>query len=229
MTISEILPPNWTRSFARDAPIGIGYDIATTEKGMSNPAAIAVTQRISPMFRVRSLLRWKSGNASVHEAIFMRVIDDLIKAGLRPRAASIDASNEVFFAQNLRKKALGKCPVYLIKSGEKINWRGADSIYKVLMGNILATYAEDNMLALPNEPWIVDDFRLVKRDRGSFMTELGENGEHGDTFDAVKHSIWALEGIGGNQEAEATSITNFSEGEWDDPLDAAMFGGYGDY
>lgn len=222
MKATDLLPKNWTDRFERDAKTGLGYDVATTEKNMSNPASITVMQQCSGMYWAKFILRWKSGSESVHRWIFLQVIKDLIDAGIRPKAASIDASNEVFFAQSLQKAALGKCPVHLIKSGEKVRFRGTDSIFKVALGNMLVAAAEDNLLALPNEEWLIDDFRLVKRDRGSFITDMGTNGEHGDTFDSTKLAMWSLEGTTGNVEAQAVDISG-RKSDFTDELDRVIF------
>jgi hypothetical protein len=43
--------------------------------------------------------------------------------------------------------------------------------------------------------------RLVRRDRGSFTTEVGPGGEHGDTFDSHKLAQNSLESTGGALES----------------------------
>ncbi len=218
MNVTDLLPRHWTSLLVPGRPTALGQDQATSERGTSNPSCLVVMQRLSPAYAAKLVLRWKSASADVSEAILLRVLDDLIAHHTRPRACCIDASNEVFHAQRLRKAAMGKCPVYLIKSGEKVSFRGQDTLYKPLLGNMLAAAAEDNMLILPCEEWIIDDCRLVKRDRGSFMTETGAHGEHGDVFDALKLALWGLEGIGGTIDASAVSITaSTAEDEERDP------------
>jgi hypothetical protein len=133
----------------------------------------------------------------------------------------------VFHAQRLRRAALGKCPTHLIKAGEKIHFRGQDYIYKTLLGQILVAACEDNQLAIAPDAWVVDDWRLVSRDRGTFVIDTGPNGEHGDSFSAAAHALWGLEGTGGNVEASAAGIwpqPGLGTAGDEDPEHEALFG-----
>jgi hypothetical protein len=230
MLVRDLLPRTWAKQWLQPhMPIGVGLDQATTEKATSNPSSLAVLQRLSSVYVAALILRWKSSSQDVSHAIWTMILEDIITTqNLHLKAGCIDASNEVFHAQSLQKAALGKCPVYLIKSGEKVTFRNAEYNYKALLGNMLVTAAEDNMLALPNEEFIVDDFRLVKKDRGTFATDLGPNGEHGDTFDSTKLALWALEGRSGNVEAAAAGITSSTKNSdlQDDPEHELLFGNH---
>lgn len=192
MTPRAAIPRDWTDCLA-GGPIGLGMDVGTTEQGTSNPSALAVMQHTPPLYVVRLLLCWKTSDEAVSREIVQTIVSDLERSERRPRRLCIDASNEVFFAQSIRSDLAGRVPVVLVKSGEKVTWRGLDYIYKTLLGNLYVSLFEDNLIALPPAQWISDDHRLVKREKGGFVAETGERGEHGDTFDACKLAYWALE------------------------------------
>lgn len=201
MTPREALDRRWL-NFLGSGPIGIGGDLATSAKEGSNPTCIVVMQHepeVSLYFE-RLIFRFKTAEAQVSRAIFRMIVEDIMSTGRRIKAMSLDASSEVFFAQQVQQDLAGRCPVALIKGGENVNFRGVKGLAKVVMGNMFASAHEDNFIATPLAEWVVKDRRLVKREKGSFMAELGPSGEHGDTFDAGKHAYWALAGGTGNVE-----------------------------
>ena len=95
--------------------------------------------------------------------------------------------------------------VELVSSTQKIKYRGEEMPAKVYLGNQLINILEDGNLVLPPAKWLEKDFRLVKRDRGSFTTEVDSNGGHGDVFDAVKLAIHGLGAKGGPSEISAAN------------------------
>ena len=206
MTTREAIPKSWIDHLGNGS-LGLGTDLATTEKGTSNPSALAVTEQVGQRYLVRLLLAWKTADPDVTTAIIGHVLDDIAAANCRPKKLSIDASNEVFFATALKKKFQNKCPVILVKGGEKVKYKGEEFAAKTLLGNLYVNAIEDGLVSLPDGDFIRDDHRLVNREKGTFTTETGKNGQHGDTFDAVKHSIWALLVGGGRVQANAVDIT----------------------
>jgi hypothetical protein len=64
---------------------------------------------------------------------------------------------------------------------------------------------EDGLLLLPAGAFIELDHRLVKREGGRFVTDLGPGGEHGETFDAGKLAYWGLQ-AGGTISAQAMEV-----------------------
>lgn len=203
MTPREAIPQAWTDHLT-DAPIGLGLDLATSDKGTSNPSSLAVTQKEGRIYKVRLLISWKTSDPDVTTAIVKLVINDILKANVNIKRLSIDASNEVFFATKLKKDLRGLCQSVLVKGGEKLKHDGLEMDAKTLLGNLYVNALEDGQVELPSGSFIMDDHRLVKSDRGSFQTETGKNGQHGDTFDAVKHSIWGL--IRGGGKVQATAV-----------------------
>lgn len=94
----------------------------------------------------------------------------------------------------------------LISSTQTIRYRGEDLSAKVYLGNLLINTLDDGHLWIPESKWVQKDWRLVKRDRGSFTTEVDSSGAHGDTFDAAKLSLHGLISAGGPAVAHAVAV-----------------------
>lgn len=206
MTPREAIPTSWT-DYLTDHSVGLGLDLATSDKKGSNPSSLSVTQKVGRVYKVRLLVAWKTEDPDVTKAITSLVINDIIHAGKSARRLSIDASNEVFFARELKKLLRSKCAVSLVKSGENIKHDGHELDAKTIIGNIYINALEDGQVELPEGTFIATDHRLVKRDRGSFTTDTGKGGQHGDTFDSTKLSIWSLIKGGGKVQAQAVDTT----------------------
>ncbi len=218
MTPREAIPKSWTDHLT-DAPCGLGLDLATSDKGTSNPSSLAVTQREGRIYKERLIVSWKTADPDVTTAITKMVIEDIIELNLNIRRLAIDASNEVFFARQLKKALRHLCSCVLVKGGEKLKHEGEEMDAKTLIGHIYVNAIEDGQVELPIGSFIYDDHRLVKSDRGSFQTDTGKNGQHGDTFDAGKLSIWAL--IKGSGKVEAFAVGPGSKSK---PLRKGLFG-----
>lgn len=221
MTPREAIPSSWVDNLT-DNPVGLGLDLATSDKGTSNPSSLAVTQKVGTLYKIRLIVSWKTEDPAVTKAIVRLILDDIIKAGLRPKRLSIDASNEVFFAREIQKDLKNICSVSLVKSGVKIKHDGHELDAKTLIGNLYVNAIEDDLVELPTGDFIFTDHRLVKRERGSFQTETGKGGQHGDTFDGAKLSIWSLVKGGGKVKAQAVDITGK-----DKPLRRGLIGAIG--
>lgn len=204
MTLREAIPRSWT-DYLTGGTIGVGKDLGTTENKTSNPSSITVTEQVGRMFHVRLVVTWKTSDPDVSEAILQCVMDD-IAAAHQCKRLCLDASNEIFFATKLKKKFILICSVELVKGGAKIDYKGESMDSKTLLGNLYINLFEDSLITLPLGNWLRDDHRLVTKDRGSFKTNLGRNGEHGDTFDSGKLSIWAIVKGGGRIRADACAV-----------------------
>lgn len=202
MKASDILPADWRDPFAPDAPrVGIGMDVATTEKQKSNPSAIAVTQQVGMTYFVRLLLRLKTKDPAVIRSLFAELLS--LPHGLRARMLCVDATNERYFATDLRSHLASRVPVELIVSSETTEYLGERMTYKNYLGNLLINTLDDGYVALPAEDWLKRDLRQVKSERGTFTAEVEADGGHADCFDAIKLSIHALVGEGGPATARA--------------------------
>lgn len=175
--------------------LGMGLDIATTEKKKSNPSSLALIEQVKFDFVVRFLLRWKTKDPDVTRGIITAMLQAI--GPRRVRKLSVDATNEKFFASDLKKDLGPMVPTELVVSSEKTKYLGEEMLFKVYLGNLLINTMEDGHLALADEVWIKEDFRLVKHDRGTFTVEVDSAGNHADSFDAVKLGLHSLIGAGG--------------------------------
>jgi hypothetical protein len=187
-------PAGWPQ----DVPWGsgeitVGVDLATTEREMSNPSALAVVERIGRDFFVRALVRWKTADPRLSRAMIARALE--LPGDRRARCLAVDASNERYFAADLKRDLGAKVPVRLFIAGERADYKAEQMTQKQFAGSLLVNALEDGQVLLPPERWVRDDFRLVRKEKGSFSNALDQSGNHGDTFDATKLALWA--GIGG--------------------------------
>lgn len=209
LAVAQAIPNDWT-ALLEDAPVGLGLDLATTEKGTSNPSSLTAGQKWAGRFYARLVVAWKTADPDVTRAMVRLVLDQLAAADIRPRRLGVDSSNERFYAAELRKEFGGRVPVDLIAGQDKLEHRGTQLDAKTLLGNLYASALEDGLVVLPVDDFIAYDYRLVKREAGGFITDTGKGGEHGDCFDSGKLAYWALEGQGGPVAAEPLPVGEFA-------------------
>jgi len=195
MTPREAISREWA-SRLKDGPISIGYDVATSDKGVANPSAVNVMQRDGRISISRLVVTWKTREPAVARAVLTAVLDDIQAAGYKARRLVIDASSEKYYAADIRTFLRTRCAVELVAGGQKLEFRGEAMDAKTLLGNMYVSALEDGLLLLPAGDWIEFDHRLVKVEAGRFVTDLGPQGEHGDTFDAGKLAYWGLNSSG---------------------------------
>jgi hypothetical protein len=190
----------WVREHLGNGPVGMGVDLATTTKETSNPTSAVLVERRGVDLIARAILTWKTSDP----ALAMERITNLAKAvgerkeGGRVRRVCVDATNERYFAADVRKAMAGIAPVELVVGSEKIERPGSEPMnMKQFLGSQLVGELEDNHVWLPPERYVREDFRLVKRDRGQFVCEPDAAGRHGDTFDGTKLAVHALLGNDG--------------------------------
>jgi hypothetical protein len=205
MKLAELFPIDWLARFGH-GPVGMGHDVATTTKEQSNPSALAVIEKVGLNYIARLIMTWKTSDDRVSKAILRFAVEGLIRADKRPRKLTVDNSNEKFFASQVQRELAGLVPVDLLGGGETIKYLGEEMTVKNYLGNLVINTMTDHRLALANDPVLKVDFRLVKRDRGSFVTEVGPGGRHGDTFDAVKLALHSLISSSGPADATAMSV-----------------------
>jgi hypothetical protein len=197
---------------AGDSKFGLGFDVATTTKEKSNPSVLAVLEQRGLDMMARQFLVWKTRDPDVAIERLSRTLDVLEKCEARPRALAVDATNEKYFAENLRKEFRGRVPVLLVVSSETVDKPGLEkpTNWKEYLGDQYVGLLDDNHLTLPPEQYVRIDHRLVRKDRGRYMCEPDADGRHGDTFDAGKLSVHALLKRGGPAWAMPMSTGNFS-------------------
>jgi hypothetical protein len=200
------LPLNWPSLFKPAGDIGVGADPATTEGETSNPFGICITQRIDGIYAAKLLISMKSSDPRKPKAI-LREIATVIK----PKAITIDATSEVYWATEVRQELQGICEVILVKGSERKEYNGENVLMKTYLGNLGSNPFEDGTAALPPDKEVKDDFRLVRRQKGGFDNVLDSTtGRHGDLFDAWKNSIYSLTEATGPAEATAVAVGNHS-------------------
>jgi hypothetical protein len=191
----------WLRAHLTDGTVGIGWDVATTEKQTSNPTAITIMERVSSESIARLILTWKTADPDVDRERIRKILATVKarKEGGRARRLCIDATNERKFAADIRKELRGEIYVELVVASETVDVVGSDKpiTLKQLLGNELVGELEDNHLALPASRYIREDFRLVKKEKGQFVCEPDALGRHGDTFDSTKLARRACVGTKG--------------------------------
>lgn len=191
----------WITENLTAGPCAIGADIATTTKGTSNPTAVSVVESRGVEKIVRAVLVWKTADPEVAMERFDLVARAVKsrKAGGPPRRFVIDATNERYFAQTVRKELAAIVPVDLVVASETIERPGEPEpiTYKQYLGSLLVAELDDNHLWLPPERYVRDDWRLVKKEKGQFVCEPDVDGKHGDTFDSTKLAVHGLLATGG--------------------------------
>jgi hypothetical protein len=182
-------------SLPRGAVCGIGFDVATTEKGQSNPSSVTVSYHEGVNFISPLNVLWKTRDPKVARARVREIVETC--QGITPvRRLCIDASNELYFAEETRQEFQGLVPVALISNGSKVDPMPAgyeDPInYKTYLGDLYSATINDNRATLPPDPYFKKDHRSVVKDRGSYDCDIDADGGHGDTFDSGKLSHFAL-------------------------------------
>lgn len=184
------------------ARVGIGFDVATTTKGTSNPSVVSIIEEHGPEWIVRARCVWKTKDPDIANERLDTIIDLVASPGgvRRPGGRAIalaqDATNEKYYAEDNRKRLRRKLPVILVVASEGVDNPGLDkpTNYKELLGETLVAKLDDNNLTLPGDAYTRADYRLVMKDRGRFVCEPDDQGRHGDCFDADKLAGFALRG-----------------------------------
>lgn len=195
--------------------VGLGYDVATTVKGISNPSSLTVTEERGVEKFQRLVFLWKERDPAVATERVRRVCETVRcrPAGGPARRLCIDATSEKYFARALAASLIGIVPCELVVASESADAAGYDKPpnYKTWLGDLYSTEVNDSHYYMPPEAYIQEDHRLVTKDRGTYQCEPQANGKHGDTFDSGKLAQHALS-AGGPAEAEA-SPTGTYQGE----------------
>ena len=181
--------------------------MATTTKKKSNPSCLCVTQQIGLVYRNVAAVAFKSDDPDIPLALIEEALD--LPHGLRVRKLAIDASNERYFATNVKKALSGRVTTQLIVSGEAIEFQGERMNWKTYLGNLLVNNFVDGNLEIPSDEWVKKMIRQVYTEGGSFGSDVDELGNHADYFDALKLSIHSCGGLfSGPAEAHPVAVGN---------------------
>lgn len=190
-----------------DGAVGIGFDVATTTKGTSNPSGVTVTERNGNQFTQHLVCAWKERKPQIARERVRRIIETVRSrpTGGPARRLCIDASNERYFAEETRDELASLIPVELVISGASVHPPGytEPTNYKTWLGDLYSAEINDNHYTLPPENYLKKDHRIVIKDRGLYMCDPEADGAHGDTFDSGKLAQHALLGTGGALESVA--------------------------
>lgn len=189
----------WMMDHLSSATLGLGLDLATTEKETSNPSSFTVMERHGVTFQGLCSFVWKTAAPELAMSRIVRLVEAICARpeGGAPKRLCVDASNERYFAGLVARALARLVTVQPVLGGERIERPGEEAqTMKQFLGNLLVNTLEDGRLILAPEAYLKKDFRLVKRDRGSFATDIAPDGAHGDVFDSHKLALWALEGKG---------------------------------
>lgn len=201
--VPDVLPKGWQHYIDPRFPkLGIGFDVATTLKQpgggkgkgkntVSNPSAICLDQLVGHFSITRLMLRFRTNDPDVAFAIIDLILAG-IPDGLRVGRLCIDATNERFFAVNLKKYLAGRVVVVPVVASEGTEYGGLKMNFKQYLGSQLVDYFDDGYCPIPEADWLCNDMRLVKKIGDTFDSEVDEHGNHGDTFDAKKLALHAL-------------------------------------
>lgn len=187
--------------------VGIGVDWATTEKETSNPTSVTVMERYGIEKRGIVTFVWKTRDPDLAIDRLEQIVDTINARpeGGRARRLCQDATSEKYHCANVRKALRGKVVVEDIVGSETIELPGKEPMtMKAYLGNQFVGEIDDNHITLAPERYIKEDFRLVKRDRGTFVTDISPSGQHGDTFDSHKNASYALESNAGGAITDET-------------------------
>ena len=182
--------------------IALGFDVATTTKGTSNPSVVSIMEERGPEWIVRARFIWKTRDPEIANHRLSSILDTLEAGGIRPRGLAQDATNERYYGEHNRKYFRRRLPVILVVASEAVNKPGLDkpTNWKEFLGNQLVAKLDDNNLTLPPDEYTRTDYRLVMKDRGKLVCEPNDQGMHGDCFDADKlagHALSARSGVEG--------------------------------
>jgi hypothetical protein len=224
------LPANWMRFLVPDVRAAIGYDIATTEKKMSNPGAISVGQLIQGVFVEAFAFVWKTNDPEVARMVLRSVFNGVReRTGKPPKRLCIDATNERFFARDVKTEFAGQMIVELVVMSENTEYLGQTMSWKSYLGNQLVNHYEDGQIAMAGDRYLREDARLVTKERGLFVNNVDSQGRHGDTFDARKLALHGLVTKGGPVEAEAVNVGGIgpkpNTARWKNPFARLTEGG----
>ena len=179
------LPADWRQRLGKIAePVTIGFDVATTEKKTSNPSSVTIAEKSGNEHMARLIFRWKTNDPKVSIAYLREFVTTL-----KVRRLVIDATNERFFARQVRDELSRHCVVELVVSSENITVGTVEMPVKTYLGNLAVNALEDGRLALPPAREVRTDFLLVRKVRGRFDAEVDGSGNHADTFDSTKLAL----------------------------------------
>lgn len=208
LTIAKAFPLD-VLDIVGDGPLALGCDLGTTTGKTSNPTAIALVERDGLDNAVRLAARWKTDKPEVTTGVLVMLCAELVRRGKRLRVVNLDASNERFFAAEVRKALSRLVRVQLSVLGSKVQYRGESMTLKTRACARVEMAAQDNRLRLPRATWIQRDLRQMTKEAGTYTAAVEADGSHADFYIALALAIDALDDTG-PAEADAAPIGSLS-------------------
>ncbi|HXB59801.1 MAG TPA: hypothetical protein VNU95_09560 [Candidatus Acidoferrales bacterium] len=192
--VPSLAAPKRSEGGSSKLAIGVGFDVATSTKGKSNPSVVSILEEHGQEWIVRCRFIWKTKDPEIANQRILSILNALERRGIRPRALAQDATNERYYAEQNRKYFRAKVPVVLVVASEAVDKPSLDkpTNWKEYLGHQLIAKLDDNNLTLPPDEYTRTDYRLVMKDRGWIVCEPNDQGMHGDCFDADKLAGHAL-------------------------------------
>ncbi len=187
-----VIPADIAKHFKPNGLIAIGADPATTERDKSNPFGICIMQATPAGQAARVIISTKTASPTKAKALLVDAVELLKQAGHTVVSVAIDATSERFWCAEVADLLVDKVDVQLINNSSRTEYMGEDMTMKQYLASVAVAALSDNSTAIPPAREIVEDFRLVKRTKGTFDNDLAPNGRHGDLFDAFKNALFAL-------------------------------------
>lgn len=199
---------SWCESRIGRGRVGLGWDLATTTNETSNPSSLSIVEQVGQELIVRAIIIWKTAEPEIARARVRAFVNAVCnrEEGGRPVRMCVDATNERYFAKDVAAMFGAVMPVELVVGSETVELPNAEKMtMKQYLGGLLVADLDDNLLTLPPERYVREDWRLVKKEKGQFVCTPDQNGRHGDTFDSTKLAKWALSSFRDNGTMEAFS------------------------
>ncbi len=177
--------------------IGVGFDVATTTKGTSNPSVVSIMEERGLEWLVRARFIWRIKDPETANHRLHSILDIIERRSRKARALAQDATNERYYAEQNRRIFRKRLPVILVIASQAVDKPGLNKPinWKEFLGQQLIAKLDDNHLTLPPDSYTRADYRLVMKDRGKFVCEPNDQGMHGDCFDADKLAGHALTAV----------------------------------
>ena len=199
----------WLKSKLSDGKIGLGWDLATTTKGLSNPTSVSVLEQKGNEFILRACFVWKTAEPEIAMERVRAIVQTVRSRSAGPaRKLCIDGQNERYFAKLAQADLRGAVPVEIVIGSEAVEVLGQPDKITVKQQTCgrLVEELDDNHLSLPPERYLKEDWRLVKKEKGQFVCEPDGQGRHGDTFDGTRFALRAISGSKPAQSSAASGI-----------------------
>lgn len=191
-----------------DGPVGIGFDVASTTNESSNPSSITVMEKVGGDDVQRLVLVFKQRKRKIMSGRLAEIVKCVRArpAGGPARRLCIDSSNEMLAAEETKDDLSHLIPVELVRGNNNVEPRPpgyTDEInYKTYQGDLYCASINDGRAVLPHDHYLKSDHRLLRKDQGRYLCDVGEGGQHGDTIDSGKQARWALISASGAFNAE---------------------------